>query len=156
MDPTLQHIMDQFKELKNDISDIIEEKVGNCMNTIAQGLKTDLNGLRNEVNALESMVNVGKTEMEGRLEGIKKGDRYSGTTETALPVGHRGHTERTRGPISSGGHSSRSCRGGGPMVKYTTVTTDIRRRDVLGGVQSTFDAAAVKNNWTHSEIAAHF
>ena len=52
MDPTLQLIMDQFKELKTDISDMIEDKVGNGMNTIAEGLKTDLNGLRNEVRAL--------------------------------------------------------------------------------------------------------
>jgi chaperonin cofactor prefoldin len=69
MDPALQLIMDQFKELKSDISDMIEDKVGNWMSTIAKGLKTDLNGLQNEVRALVSMVNEGKAEMEGRLEG---------------------------------------------------------------------------------------
>ena len=72
MDPALQLIMDQFKEMRSDISDMIENKVGNCMSTIAEGLKTDLNGLRNEVSALESLVNEGKAEMEGRLEGHQK------------------------------------------------------------------------------------
>jgi phage-related protein len=72
MDPALQLIMDQFKELKSDISDMMEDKVGNCMSTIAKGLKTDLNGLRNEVRAPVSMVNEGKAEMEGRLEGHQK------------------------------------------------------------------------------------
>jgi hypothetical protein len=52
MDPALQLIMDQFKEIKSDISDMIKNKVGNCMSTIAEGLKTDLNGLRKEVRAL--------------------------------------------------------------------------------------------------------
>ena len=40
MDPTLQLIMEQFKELKTDISDMIEDKVGNGMSTIVEGLKT--------------------------------------------------------------------------------------------------------------------
>jgi len=52
MDPALQLIMDHFKEMKSDINDMIEDKVGSCMNTIADGLKTYLNGLRNEVTAL--------------------------------------------------------------------------------------------------------
>jgi len=72
MDPALQLIMDQFKELKTDISDMIEDKVGNGMSTIVKGLKTELNGLRNEVRALESRMDEGKAEMEGRLEGQQK------------------------------------------------------------------------------------
>ena len=40
MDPILQLIMDQCKELKTDISDMIEDKVGNGMSTIVEGLKT--------------------------------------------------------------------------------------------------------------------
>ena len=72
MDPALQLIMDQFKEMRSDISDMIENKVGNCMNTIAEGLKTDLNGLRNEVSALESLVNEGKAEMDEVWRGIKR------------------------------------------------------------------------------------
>jgi phage-related protein len=72
MDPALQLIIDQFKEMKSDFSHMIENKVGNCMSTIAEGLKADLNGFRNEVRALESMVNEGKVEMEGRLERHQK------------------------------------------------------------------------------------
>jgi hypothetical protein len=37
MDPALQLIMDQFKEMRGDISDMIENKVGNCMSTITEG-----------------------------------------------------------------------------------------------------------------------
>jgi len=40
MDPALQLIMDQFKEMKSDVSDVMEDKVGNCVSTIADGLKT--------------------------------------------------------------------------------------------------------------------
>ena len=72
MDPILYLIMDQFKELETDISDMIEDKVGNGMSTVAEGLKTDLNGLRNEVRSLDSRMNEGKEEMEGRLEGQQK------------------------------------------------------------------------------------
>ena len=71
MDTALQLIMDQFKELKTEISvtttelktdicalstgqealksdmgDIVEGKVASCMSTITKGLKTDMNDLR--------------------------------------------------------------------------------------------------------------
>jgi archaellum component FlaC len=72
MDPALQLVTDQFKELKTDISDMIDDEVGNGMSAIAEGLKTDLNGLRNEVRALESRMNESKAELEGRLEGQQK------------------------------------------------------------------------------------
>jgi hypothetical protein len=107
--------------MKNDISDMIEDKVGNCMNTIAEGLKADLNGLRNEIRALESMVNEGKAEVEGRLKGHQRGDRYSGTTDRALPGGHQGHTERSRCRISGGGRSRGRAGGSDPEAKSTIV-----------------------------------
>jgi uncharacterized membrane protein YkoI len=72
MDQALHIIMDQFKEVKSNISDVIEDKVGNCTSAIAEGLKTNLNSLRNEVKALELRMNEGKVEMEGKLEGQQK------------------------------------------------------------------------------------
>jgi peptidoglycan hydrolase CwlO-like protein len=97
MDATLQLIMDQFRELKseictitaelktdisalgtgqealrNDIGSIIEDKVGNCMSSIKEGLKTEMNDLQSEVSALKSKINEGQAEMEERFERHKK------------------------------------------------------------------------------------
>jgi hypothetical protein len=44
---------------KSDIGNIIEDTVGNCMSTITEGLKSDMNDLRSEVNALDSRINEG-------------------------------------------------------------------------------------------------
>jgi len=93
MDATLQLITDQFRELKSeiciitaelktnicalgtgqealrsDIGSIIEDKVGNCMSSITEGLKTEMNDLGSEVGALESKINEGQAEMEERFE----------------------------------------------------------------------------------------
>ena len=38
--------------LKSDIGNIIEDKVGNCMSSIAEEMKTEMNDLRSEVGAL--------------------------------------------------------------------------------------------------------
>jgi predicted nucleic acid-binding Zn-ribbon protein len=46
--------------------------VGNCVSTITEGLKTDMNDLRSEVSALESRINEGQAEMEGKLERQQK------------------------------------------------------------------------------------
>jgi predicted nucleic acid-binding Zn-ribbon protein len=97
MDAALQLIMDQFKELKSEIStntaelkmdtcalgtgqealkseigSITEDKVGNCMSTITEGLKTDMNDLWSEVSVLESRINEGQAEMEEELERQQK------------------------------------------------------------------------------------
>jgi hypothetical protein len=78
--------------LKNDIGNIIENKVGHCMSTIIEELKLDMNGLRGEVSALESRMNEGRAEMEGSLER-QQGDLSSGTTNPAPSGGHRSHAE---------------------------------------------------------------
>jgi hypothetical protein len=157
MDQALQLIMDQFKEMKSDISDMIENKVGNCMGSIAEELRTDLNGLRNEVRALESMVNEVKAEMEGRLEGHQK-------EVTAIVEQKTRHLqediEGTRRELEArlAALEARAGRagGGGPGAKSGMV-----KPPKFDGATSwavfhrQFEAAAVQNNWTQSERAAH-
>jgi hypothetical protein len=58
--------------LKSDIGNIIEGKVGNCMSSIREQLKTEMNELRSEVSALESRINVGQAEMEEKFEKQQK------------------------------------------------------------------------------------
>jgi SMC interacting uncharacterized protein involved in chromosome segregation len=97
MDATLQLIMGQFRELKSeictitaelktnicalrtgqealrsDIGSIIEDKVGNCMNNITEGLKAEMNDLRSEVSALDSKMKEGQAELEERFERQQK------------------------------------------------------------------------------------
>jgi len=157
MDPTLQLIMDQFKELKADISDMIEDKVGNSMSTIAEGLKTDLNGLRNEVRALDSRMNEGKAEMEGRLEGQQK----EVTAIVEQQIQHlREDIEATRRELESrlaAVDASAVCTGsGGPRASSSTVKPPRFDGTTSWAVfHRQFEAAAVQNNWTQSERAAH-
>jgi polyhydroxyalkanoate synthesis regulator phasin len=54
--------------LKSDIGNITEDKVGNCMSSITEELKTEMNDLRSEVSALESRINDGQAEMEETSE----------------------------------------------------------------------------------------
>jgi len=163
MDATLQLITDQFRELKSeictitaelktdicalgtgqealrsDMGSIIEDKVGNCMSSITEGLKTEMNDLRSEVSALESKINEGQAEMEERFERQQKEVTYNGTTDPAPTRGHRGHTEGTRGPISSGRRSIPTCgwrRSRGKL--HYSKTTEIRRCNILGSVPPT-------------------
>jgi hypothetical protein len=121
MESALQLIMDQFKEVKSDLSDMIDDKLGKFMSTIANGLKTDMNGPRNEVSSLESMMNEANPTWKKGWRGSKRGDLYSGKTDTVLPGGHPEQKKRSRGPISSGGYSSRSCGDEGPLAKSTMI-----------------------------------
>ena len=92
--------------LKSDVVSIVEDKVDNCMSTITEGLKTDMNDLRSEVSALESRINEAQEEMKEKFERQQKeATSYGGTTDPAPPGRLRGHTERTQGPISSDGRS---------------------------------------------------
>jgi len=143
--------------MKSDISDIIENKVRNCMSTIAEGLKTNLNGLRNEVRALESMVNEGKAEMEGRLEGYQK----EATAIEERQTRHlREDIEATQRELEArlAAVDARTGRavGGGPGSKSIMVKP--RKFEAASSwavFHRRFEAAAVQNNWTQSERAAH-
>jgi molecular chaperone GrpE (heat shock protein) len=46
--------------------------VGNCLSSITEELKTELNDLRIKVSALESRINVGQAEMEEKFERHQK------------------------------------------------------------------------------------
>jgi hypothetical protein len=93
MNAAIQLIIDQFKEMKNEISTttaelkadmcvvgtgqeslqsdkaaVIDDKVGHCISAITEGMKTEMNDLRSEVSALELKTNEGQAEMEGKWE----------------------------------------------------------------------------------------
>jgi hypothetical protein len=157
MDLALQLIMDQLKELKSDISDMIEDKVGNCMTAIAEGLKTDLNGLRTEVKALESRRNEDKTETEGRLEGQQK----EVTAIVEQQTWHlREDIEATWRELEArlAEVDARAGRAGGSGTGSSSTMVNPPKFD--GSVpwavfHRQFEAAAAQNNWTQSERAAH-
>jgi hypothetical protein len=96
MDAAIYLIMDQFKELKSEISTktgelkadmcalgtrqvslksdigtVTEDKLGHCMGTITTRLKTEINYFLSAVSALESKINEGQTEVEGKWESQK-------------------------------------------------------------------------------------
>jgi hypothetical protein len=58
--------------LRSDIGIVIEDKVGNCMSSITEGLKAEMNDLRSKVSVLESKINEGQVEMEERSERQQK------------------------------------------------------------------------------------
>jgi len=58
--------------LKSDIGDIIEDKLGNCMSSITEEMKIEMNNLRSEVSALDSRINDGQAQMEEKFEGQQK------------------------------------------------------------------------------------
>jgi hypothetical protein len=171
MDAALKFIMDQFRELKmdmgalgtgqealkNDIGDIVEEKVGNCMSTIIEGLKLDMNDLRSEVSALESRMKEGQAEMEGRLERQQK-EVASLVEQQAWHL--REDIEATRSELEARLAAvdvrSSCASGGSPGAKSNT-----EKPPKFDGATSCavfhrqFEAAALQNNWTSKERAAH-
>jgi len=157
MDPALQLIVDQFKELKSDISDMFEDKVGKCMSTIAEGLKTDLNGLRNEVRALDSKMNEGKAEMLGRLEGQQK--EVTAVVEQQI-WSLREDIEATRRELEArlAVLDARAGRAGGDGLEASSTTMKPQKFDSAtswAAFHRQFEAATVQNNWMQSERAAH-
>jgi flagellar capping protein FliD len=74
--------------LKSDIGSIIKDKVGNCMSSITEGLKEEMNDLRSKVCALESRIKEGQAEMEEKFERQQRGDLHNETTDPTPPRGH--------------------------------------------------------------------
>ena len=157
IDTALQLIMEQFKELKSNVTDMIEDKVGNVMNTIVDGLKTDLNALQNEVRALQSRMNEGKAEIEGRLEEQQKDltalvEQQNQHRREDIEATRRQLETRLSAVDAPGIRTGR----GGPGASYSMV-----KPPKFDGATSwavfhrQFEGAAIQDNWTQSERAAH-
>jgi TolA-binding protein len=173
MDATLHLILDQFKELKSEIStitaelktdmcalftgqealksdigNIIEDKVGNHMSTVTEGLKTEMNDLRREVSELESRINEGQAEVEEKFERQQK----QVTSIVEQQIRHlREGIEATRRKLevqlAAVDAQSRCVGGGSPGANSTTV-----KPPKFDGATSwamfhrQFEAVAVQNN----------
>jgi len=182
MDATLQLITDQFRELKSeiatvtaelktdicalgtghdalrsDIGSIVEDKVGNCMSSIAERLKTEMNDLRGEVSALESKINEGQAEMEEKFERQQKEVTSIMEQQTRhLREGIEATRRELEAQLAAVDVRSRRAGGGGQGAHSTTVKPPKFDGATFWAVfHRQFEAAAVQNNWTSNEKAAH-
>jgi len=144
--------------LSSDMGSIIEDKVSNCMSSITEGLKTEMNYLRSEASALESKVNEGQAEMEGRFERQQKEVTSIMEQQTRrLREGIVATRRELEAQLSAVDVRSRRAGGGGPGANSTTVKpTKFDGATSWALFHRQFEAAAVQNNWTPNEKAAHF
>ena len=181
MDATLQLITDQFRELKSeictitaelktdicalgtgqealrsDMGSIIEDKVGNCMSSITEGLKTEINDLRSEVSALESKINEGQAELEERFERQKEVTSIMEQQTWHLQEGIEATRRELEAQLAVADVRSRRAGGSGPGAPSTTVKPQKFDSATSWAVfHRQFEAVAVQNNWMSNEKAAY-
>ena len=116
-----------------------------------------MNDLLSEVNALESKINEGQAEMEERFERQQKEVTSIMEQQTRhLREGIEATRRELEAQLAAVDVRSRRAGGGGQGAHSTTVKPQKFDGSTSWAVfHRQFEAAAVQNNWTSNEKAAH-